>query len=175
MSRFPDFEFHVWGRRQRTITVQDTSLPEVEGVLVDSTNWSQPYLQAIEPFSQGIPTGFVVPSGESQILDLPWSNLNQVRIQFNENANVQQNSLTVTGQNVPQYAISGFSYDPATFTAVGRWPSRSGRIMCNFTSARPARMPSLTRLATRSTASGPMARSLFLGRWQRGRRFQFLV
>ena len=101
-----------------SINVLDTSLPEVQGVSVDGSSWAQPFIDQLPGAMQGISAGYNIPAGIGQALDLPWSNLNQVRIQFNENVNVQLGSLTVTGQAVPKYAIAGFSYDPTTFTAV---------------------------------------------------------
>ena len=67
---------------------------------------------------QGTGEGYSIPGGgASQLVDLPWINLNQVQIEFNENVNVQESSLTVTGINVAQYTFTNFSYDSSTFTA----------------------------------------------------------
>ena len=123
-----------------TIAVQDTPPAEVQSFSVDSTNWTQPFVQQLPGFVQGVSAGYSVPAGTGQSLDLPWSNLNQVRIQFNENVNVQLGSLTVSGQAVPQYAISGFSYDPTTFTAV--WtlaqPIGADHVQVHLSSTGPA-------------------------------------
>jgi hypothetical protein len=48
---------------------------------------------------------------------MPWTNLNQIQISFNEAVNVQQASLALTGVNVANYAFSGFSYNATTHTA----------------------------------------------------------
>ena len=49
--------------------------------------------------------------------DLPWINLNQIQIAFNENVNVQESSLAISGVNVAQYTFTNFSYNNATHTA----------------------------------------------------------
>ena len=71
---------------------------------------------------------------------MPWVNLNQIQIVFNENVSVQQNSLTLTGIDVPQYAFSGFSYNPSTFTAT--WtltaPLGTDKLLIDLHSTGPA-------------------------------------
>ena len=48
---------------------------------------------------------------------LPWSNLNQVSMTFDEDVNVAQDSLLVNGVNAASYGIAGFDYDYVTYTA----------------------------------------------------------
>ena len=90
------------------------SEPQVTNVVVGSTHWSGDFLSSI---GNGDGTGYAIPAGPAQLADIPWSNLNQIQIQFNENVNVQENSLTVTGLNVAQYAFSSFSYSSVTHIA----------------------------------------------------------
>ena len=54
---------------------------------------------------------------QAELRDLPWSGLNQIQIVFNQNVNVQQASLSLSGLNVANYSFSGFSYNATTFTA----------------------------------------------------------
>ena len=92
--------------------------PQVSGVYVDGTTWSSSFLSGMQAAGQGTGDGYSIPGGgASQLVDLPWMNLNQIQIEFNENVNVQESSLTVTGINVSQYTFANFSYDSSTFTA----------------------------------------------------------
>ena len=95
------------------IPLQIASPPEIRKVAVDSTSWSQSFEQQFSSHNVDTTPGYVLPAGQTQLADLPWSGLNEIRLQFTEDVNVQQNSLTVTGLNVPSYAISGFSYSPS--------------------------------------------------------------
>jgi hypothetical protein len=85
-----------------------TPTPVVTGVSVDSTAWASSF-----PYASGYP----IPTGSSQLTDLPWINLNQVNVTFNEAVNVAQGDLTINGVNTPNYTISNFSYNPTAFTA----------------------------------------------------------
>ncbi len=107
-----------YGGGSGTATIQIVPPASVAAVLVDGTAWSASYLSGMQSAGLGNGQGYVLPAGSSQAQDLPWGNLNQIRIAFNENVNVQESGLSVTGVAVPQYAFSGFAYDPATFTAV---------------------------------------------------------
>jgi hypothetical protein len=91
--------------------------PTITGVSVDSTAWSSKF-----PYASGYP----IPTGSSQLTDLPWINLNQVNITFNEAVNVAQGDLTVDGVNTPSYTISNFSYNATTFTATWTFGSSIG-------------------------------------------------
>ena len=50
-------------------------------------------------------------------LPLPWSNINRVTLVFDRDVTVEQGDLTITGRTIPSYAITGFTYEPATRTA----------------------------------------------------------
>ena len=87
-------------------------------VLVDGTTWSSGFLSSLLTAGQGNGSGYAIPVGTSaQLQDLPWVNLNQIQIVFSENVNVQASDLVLSGVNTPQYAVSGFVYNPATLTA----------------------------------------------------------
>jgi hypothetical protein len=59
--------------------------------------------------------GYRIPVGSSaQTATLPWSNLDQIKIEFSEDVNVQAADLSLTGKNTTSYAFSGFFYDPQT-------------------------------------------------------------
>jgi probable HAF family extracellular repeat protein len=102
--------------------------PQVTGVYVSGTTWASRYLSGMQAAGLGSGTGYLVPGGGAdQLSDLPWVNLNQIQIRFNENVNVQQSSLTVTGLSGAQYAFSGFSYNSATDTATWTLSQPIGR------------------------------------------------
>jgi hypothetical protein len=114
------------GNYVRTFSV-DTTGPRVTGVLVDGTNWTSSYLSNLQSNGLGNGAGYAIPVGSAaQLNDLPWTNLNQIQIAFNEDVNVQQASLALTGVNVANYAISGFSYNATTHVATWTLASRIG-------------------------------------------------
>ena len=88
-----------------------TPLPTVTGVLVASSAWSSNFLNSLG----GV--GYAIPDGPNQLLPLPGSNLNEVIIEFNENVNVTEGDLVLTGVNVPSYGFSAFSYDAVAHRA----------------------------------------------------------
>ena len=100
--------------------------PEVANVEVGSTSWSASYVSGLQTAGLGDGNGYAVPTGAAQMNTLPWANLNQIQVTFNEPVNVQESNLSVTGVNVPSYAFSGFSYNPATFTATWKLTSPIG-------------------------------------------------
>jgi len=101
-----------------TPVVAAAASPQVTGVIVDSTSWSSGFLTALKSAGQGDGSGYTIPAdGAAALTSLPWVNLNQIRIQFNENVIIRQDSLSVTGINVAQYAFADFRYDGATHSA----------------------------------------------------------
>ena len=73
--------------------------------------------------------GYSIPVGSgSQLLTLPWGNINQIKVVFSENVTIDQSDLLLTGVNVPSYTVSSgtFTYDPSTFTATWTLPQPIG-------------------------------------------------
>jgi hypothetical protein len=60
-----------------------------------------------------------LPSDGSAGTNLPWVNLNQIKVKFAADAQMGQGDLTLHGVRVPNYAIAAFTYDAATTT--GTW------------------------------------------------------
>ena len=92
--------------------------PRVSDVLVDGTTWAPGFLK--RPGNGRARQRCWLHDTcwfNRELKPLPWTNLNQIQIVFNENVNVQQSSLVLTGMNVANYAFSTFSYNAATFTA----------------------------------------------------------
>jgi hypothetical protein len=102
----------------------DNKPPTVEAVYVNSTQWSPQFRAYLADHHLGsgqfgYETDKLKPdnaeNAKHQIL--PWINLNQVSIRFSENVQVQQDDLTITSVAGNEYHVTGFTYDPETFTA----------------------------------------------------------
>src|SRR5262249_48740570 len=94
------------------------TVPQVQNVLVDGTNWTAPFLAELQTASLGNGNGYAIPVGSSdQLKTLPWTNLNQIQVVFSDDVNVQASDLSLTGINVAQYGFSDFKYDHTSFTA----------------------------------------------------------
>jgi len=102
--------------------IVDSAPPVVEEVLVSSSQWTAQYFTNLLTAGLG-DGGYSIPVGSGQqLLPLPSVNIDRVSIRFNEDVNVSQDDLQLTGLEVPLYDFlpadsGGFDYDPATFTA----------------------------------------------------------
>ncbi|MHB1034819.1 MAG: Ig-like domain-containing protein [Pirellulales bacterium] len=104
----------------------DTRPPAIKNLLVGGTNWTGDFLAELAAEGSQNAGGYSIPVGSgSQLAPLPWANINQIKIVFNENASVDKGDLVLSGAATGQYDIAGstFSYDPATFTATWILPS----------------------------------------------------
>ena len=107
-----------------TATVSDT--PRVANVVVGSDAWSGSfvsYLAAQNPANAG---GYSIPVGSgAQLRPLPWTNIDEIKVTFNENVTVDQTDLMLEGVNTPSYNVAGgtFAYNSATFTATWTLPA----------------------------------------------------
>lgn len=77
--------------------------PRVTGVSVSGPGW-------INGFAS-------IPAGADQLADLPWGNIDRIRVTFDRNVNLTRGSLSLTGISVPTYTVSGFTYSASTLTA----------------------------------------------------------
>lgn len=104
---------------QETIAVAaNNGAPQVVNVLVDGTSWSPAFLSSLQTDGLGNGAGYQIPAGSAdQYKSVPWSNVNQIEVTFNEPVNVSQGSLSITGVNNATYAISNFTYDTGSNTA----------------------------------------------------------
>ncbi len=67
--------------------------------------------------------GYSIPVGSADQLDaLPWTNIDQIKITFSEDVDVQMGDLSLSGVNTTAYAFSDFSYDSGTYTATWTLP-----------------------------------------------------
>ncbi len=99
---------------QRTLL----SLPNVVDLNVSSTEWSSGFVDYLESNSLGT-NGYRIPVGSSdQTATLSWLNIDQIRITFSEDVDVEAADLAVSGLNQSWYEIEDFTYDSSTYTAV---------------------------------------------------------
>ena len=71
-------------------------------------------------------SGYSIPVGSgAQLVTLPWGNINQIEVVFNENVVVDKSDLALSGVNVSEYDIadSTFAYYPTTCTATWTLPT----------------------------------------------------
>ena len=89
--------------------------PKVTGVKVGSTDWHPDFASQVDPLDQ---LGYDIQGGNSQQTPLPWSNINQVFIQFSEDVQIAASDVQLTGINVNDYGAQGsFYYDQDTSSA----------------------------------------------------------
>jgi len=112
-----------------SLNVMSTIPPTVTNVLVSSTKWTTTFLSYLASLGSRNVGGYSIPVGSgSQLLTLPWGNINQIKVVFSENVTIDQSDLLLTGVNVPSYTVSSgtFTYDPSTFTATWTLPQPIG-------------------------------------------------
>ena len=93
----------------------DTTPPQVVGVYVSGTAWSQAFLNYLASEGLGSSTlGYLIPAGANQLSDLPWVNIKTISVVFNENVsiNTADSALQLLGSpNLPAPApLSGATY-----------------------------------------------------------------
>jgi len=124
--------------------VDDDALPAaVTGVYVGSTAWSPAFRQHLAATGAGSEQfGFLITGGAAQLDELPWTNLNQLSVQFSRDVVASLPAVTVHGVAVADYPVQ-VTYDDARFTVT-------------LTFARPLPADRLTlRLAGTGSATGP--------------------
>jgi hypothetical protein len=93
----------------------ETARPSVTRIKLGSSHWTTEFLSQLEAAGVGS-GGIEVPLGGTSDV-LPWVNLNQVSMTFDEDVHVVPNSLLVSGVNAANYGVIGVDYDYATYTA----------------------------------------------------------
>ena len=107
-----------------TATVINT--PRVTNVVVGSDAWSGSFLTYLAAQNPNNTGGYSLPVGSgAQLLPLPWTNLDEIKVTFNENVTVDQTDMMLVGVNTPSYNVAGgtFSYNAATYTATWTLPA----------------------------------------------------
>jgi uncharacterized protein (TIGR03790 family) len=97
----------------------------VTGVYLRGASWTPSFLDYLATSGQGDALfGYEIPVGSSaQLNSLPWNNLNQLSIRFSANVTASQAALALTGNNLPAYPTSGFSYDATAHVATWTFAS----------------------------------------------------
>ena len=103
-----------------------TAAPTVVDVTVAGTAWAGAYVDYLASHSLGT-GGYSIPDGGSaQLKALPWNNLDQIKVTFSEDVDVDALDLVLTGTNGGQYQFSGFGYDSQTHVATWTLSSSIG-------------------------------------------------
>lgn len=89
----------------------------VVDVLAGSSQWNA-VMNTKLAAAPGAAANSLLHSSDAAPTTLPWSGINQLAIKFSADANVLAEHLQLRGLSTAAYAIAGFTYDPATFTAI---------------------------------------------------------
>lgn len=95
-----------------------SSAPHVTAVLVSGTDWSSSFLQYLSAHGMG-DGGYAIPTGPRQTAPLPWNDIDEIKIRFDQPVMVNRTSLTLRGLSGVSYSVSAFNYDASTTT--GTW------------------------------------------------------
>jgi hypothetical protein len=101
-------------------------MPKVTNVVVGSEAWSSSFLSYLAAQNPNNAGGYSIPVGSgAQLLPLPWTNIDEIQVTFNENVTVTQADLMLVGVHTLSYNVAGgtFSYNAATFTATWTLPA----------------------------------------------------
>jgi hypothetical protein len=88
----------------------------VRQVYVAGTAWTAAFVAALKESGRGN-FGYAIQVGPDQLDAVPWNNVDQVKVQFDQDVTVAKGDLQLYGVNVAKYSIAGFSYDPTTYVA----------------------------------------------------------
>ena len=125
--------------------------PRVANVVVGSDAWSDNflgYLAAQNPNNAG---GYSIPVGSgAQLLPLPWTNIDEIKVSFNENVTVDQTDLMLEGVNTPSTtsAVARSATTRPPSPPPGRCP-RPSRTTSSCWSSTPRRRPIRDALGNR--------------------------
>jgi hypothetical protein len=87
--------------------------PKVASVKVVSSQWTEPFLDEVDPVDG---EGYPIPTGPDQLKTLPWININEILVEFNEPMNITAADISLHGVTVPNYPTL-FNYNAGTRTA----------------------------------------------------------
>jgi hypothetical protein len=124
----------------------DNAPPAVTNVVVGGKQWTAEFLDDLRASNGAHVGGYSLPVGSGvQLAPLAWANIDQIKVVFSENVNVDKADLTLSGANTAAYDLAGstFGYDPATFTATwslaGMLPADKLEVRLNADAAGPIR------------------------------------
>ena len=136
-------------------------MPRVTNVVVGSDAWSGSFLSYLAAQNPNNAGGYSIPVGSgAKLLPLPWTNIDEIKVTFNENVTVAQADLMLVGVNTHRYNVAGgtFNYNAATFTATWTLPAAipDNKLLLELNADGATR--SRTPRATGWRASGPTRR-----------------
>lgn len=86
--------------------------PTVVEVQVAATEWSESFLDYLQASGKGT-DGYTIPTGSAaQTATLSWTGIDQIKIRFSEDVQVDAADLSLGGVNTTAYSFSDFHYDP---------------------------------------------------------------
>ena len=90
--------------------------PQVTSVKVGSTDWDPAFVSWVDPLDH---VGYDIQSGNSQQTPLPWSNINQIFVQFSEDVQITASDIQLTGIHPSRCASATHATTPDTIIAAG--------------------------------------------------------
>ena len=93
----------------------EVTIEVVEQIFLRGTTWSQDFLGQLN--SDGLGDGGILLADGPAPDVMPWTNIDQVSINFSVDVEIVQADLSLRGVNVANYAISNFSYDAISYIA----------------------------------------------------------
>lgn len=108
--------------------INDSTGPRVSRIWVGGTDWSDEFKEELARRGLGEHGYALVVGGCDQLLDLPWTNINQIVVEFGEDVFVTADDLRLEGLNRDSYPVLAdqFQYDPASRHAVFALGGRIG-------------------------------------------------
>jgi len=85
-----------------SVPAADTTPPHVAGVFANGTTWAPSFREYLASAGLGSSQwGYAIPSGRAQLAVLPWVNVNEITVSFDEPVNVRLDSLVIRGAGGP--------------------------------------------------------------------------
>ncbi len=129
----------VWTQSDGSIDIV-TDPPEVTGVYVYSSSWTNTFKDFLGTSGAGTADlGYEIPTSATdpeQLKSIPWTNVNTIRVTFDEDVNITAVDLKITGVNTATYS-GDFSYGQvggvwtATWSLPGTGVFTADKIMVN--------------------------------------------
>jgi hypothetical protein len=129
----------VWTDTDGSIQIY-TDPPEVSGVYVYSSSWTDTFKDFLGTSGAGTADlGYEIPTSATdpeQLKSIPWTNVNTIRVTFDEDVNITAADLEITGVNTATYS-GDFSYGQvggvwtATWSLPGTGVFTADKIMVN--------------------------------------------
>lgn len=94
-----------------------SAAPVVTAVEVGSSSWDMAFTDYLDSNNLGSKGFAVADGGADQLKALPWNNLDELSITFDQDVHIDANDLALTGVNTTQYYPTSFRYDPQAQTA----------------------------------------------------------